>query len=119
MPLEVDDEFWEHPSDPFVQPPGRPARVSMFVRTLKLHTIMSYAMKTIVSCLGLVLICDADGRAQYSIKKSQMLLDFVGPESEWEQKIVAQLDSHMNEWADSLPKHRTFLSHPQLLVICS
>jgi hypothetical protein len=37
-----------------------------------------------------------------------MLLDFVGPESEWQQKIAAQLDSSINEWAESVPDHRAF-----------
>jgi hypothetical protein len=51
LPLEVDDEFWEHidPSQAFVQPTGIPSRVSVFVWHLKIQIIMSDAMKTIVS----------------------------------------------------------------------
>jgi hypothetical protein len=54
LPLEVDDEYWEHPNpnQAFVQPAGKPCRVSFFVASIKLHHIMSYAMRTIVSSFG-------------------------------------------------------------------
>jgi hypothetical protein len=32
----------------------------------------------------------------------------MGPESNWEQKIVSELDSSLNEWVDSVPDHRMF-----------
>ena len=43
-------------------------------------------------------------RAQYSINKSKALLGFVG--QQWEQHIVAELDSALNKWIDSVPDHR-------------
>jgi hypothetical protein len=43
------------------------------------------------------------GMAQYSINKSKPLLGFVGPE--WQQRIVSELDSAVNQWADSIPHH--------------
>ena len=42
--------------------------------------------------------------AQYSTNKSKALLGFVG--SQWEERIVAELDSAMNAWIDSVPHHR-------------
>lgn len=42
---------------------------------------------------------------QYSINKSKALLGFVG--QQWEQHIVAELDSALNKWIDSVPDHRT------------
>jgi hypothetical protein len=42
---------------------------------------------------------------QYSINKSKALLGFVG--QQWEQHIVAELDSALNKWVDSVPDHRT------------
>ncbi|KAJ7849906.1 fungal-specific transcription factor domain-containing protein, partial [Mycena leptocephala] len=30
LPLECDDEFWEHPIHPFQQPPGLPSRIAFF-----------------------------------------------------------------------------------------
>ena len=43
---------------------------------------------------------------QYSINKSKALLGFVG--QQWEQHIVAELDSALNKWVDSVPDHRMF-----------
>ncbi|KZT39109.1 hypothetical protein SISSUDRAFT_1003901 [Sistotremastrum suecicum HHB10207 ss-3] len=88
MPLEVDDEFWEHP-DPdkaFKQPSDRPSMISYFNSFLKLNQILAFALRTI-----------------YSINKSKILLGFVGPQ--WEQHIVAELDSALNKWIDSVPDH--------------
>ncbi|KAG1759731.1 fungal-specific transcription factor domain-containing protein [Suillus occidentalis] len=88
MPLECDDEYWEHP-DPdktFKQPPGKPSLVSHFVNILKLNHILAFALRTI-----------------YSINKLKILLGFVG--QQWEQQIVAELDSALNKWIDDVPDH--------------
>ncbi|KAG9308124.1 hypothetical protein JVU11DRAFT_12476 [Chiua virens] len=88
-PIECDDEYWEHP-DPeqaFKQPPDKPSTVSYFVSFIKLNNILSFAHRTI-----------------YSINKSKILLGFVGPQ--WEQHIVAELDSSLNKWIDEVPDHR-------------
>ena len=54
---------------------------------------------------------------QYSINKSKALLGFVG--QQWEQHIVAELDSALNKWIDSVPDHRTRLSRsPRPRVLC-
>ncbi|THV06403.1 hypothetical protein K435DRAFT_816004 [Dendrothele bispora CBS 962.96] len=88
LPTECDDEYWEHP-DPakaFRQPPGKPSIVSAFVLTLKLNRILAFALRTI-----------------YAINKSKILLGFAGPT--WEQQLVAELDSALNQWIDSVPDH--------------
>ena len=54
------------------------------------------------------LICTNLTLKQYSINKSKILLGFVG--EQWEQHIVAELDSALNKWVDSVPDHRP--SHP-------
>ena len=46
------------------------------------------------------------GVSQYSINKSKLFLGFVGPH--WEQHIVAELDSALNEWIDTVPNHRAY-----------
>jgi hypothetical protein len=33
------------------------------------------------------------------------MLGLVGPK--WEQQVVAELDSSLNKWVDSVPEHRT------------
>ncbi|KAF8557065.1 hypothetical protein OG21DRAFT_1435731 [Imleria badia] len=88
FPIDCDDEYWEHP-DPqqaFKQPPDKPSTIAFFISFLKLNNILSFAHRTI-----------------YSINKSKILLGFVG--QQWEQHIVAELDSSLNKWIDEVPDH--------------
>ncbi|GJE88259.1 fungal-specific transcription factor domain-containing protein [Phanerochaete sordida] len=108
LPVECDDEYWEPsaPSAPrFSQPAGKPAAVVAFNCMLRLTQIQAYAQRTI-----------------YSTTKSRTILGFVGPQ--WEERIVAELDSALNSWLDSLPPHlkwdarnpnTTFLSQSAVL----
>ncbi|KAF5344576.1 hypothetical protein D9757_015251 [Collybiopsis confluens] len=88
MPTECDDEYWEHrdPSQAFRQPPGRPSIISSFNAYIKLNLLLSIALRTI-----------------YAINKSKILLGFGG--DQWEYHIVAELDSALNQWVDSVPDH--------------
>ncbi|KAH7097398.1 fungal-specific transcription factor domain-containing protein [Auriculariales sp. MPI-PUGE-AT-0066] len=92
LPLEVDDDCWDlaaaDSNYPLKnqQPATRPSDVSFFVCHMKLSQILAFALRTI-----------------YSINKSKILLGFVGPQ--WEQHIVAELDSALNKWIDSVPDH--------------
>jgi hypothetical protein len=110
MPTEVDDEYWENEHDPeqaFRQPPGKPSLISYFVSFIKLNQTLAMALRTIVrhsfSIFGFL---SAHILSQYSINKSKSFLGFVGPH--WEQHIVAELDSTLNEWIDTVPGHRTY-----------
>ncbi|KAG5732476.1 Transcriptional activator protein acu-15 [Termitomyces sp. T112] len=88
FPIECDDEYWEHP-DPakrFKQPPNKPSYVTGFVTLLKLNKVLTIILRTI-----------------YSINRSKVMLGFVG--KQWEQHIVAELDSALNKWVDSIPDH--------------
>ncbi|KAI0755124.1 fungal-specific transcription factor domain-containing protein [Daedaleopsis nitida] len=85
---EVDDEYWIHP-DPelaFKQPEGKPSRVAFINCFIKLINVLTFALRTI-----------------YSTNKWKVNLGYVGPE--WEQKIVAELDSALNKWVDAVPEH--------------
>ncbi|KAL1750742.1 hypothetical protein FB107DRAFT_279342 [Schizophyllum commune] len=87
-PVDCDDEYWDHP-DPkkaWKQPPGRPSEVAFFISMLQLHELLAICLRTI-----------------YSINKSKTLFGFVG--QKWEQQIVAELDSALNKWMDSVPDH--------------
>ncbi|KZT53528.1 hypothetical protein CALCODRAFT_50026 [Calocera cornea HHB12733] len=88
FPHECDDEYWEPDENGkrFVQPNNKPSKVSFFLCYLRLMQILAFALRTI-----------------YSINKSKVLLGFVG--SRWEQHIVAELDSALNKWIDSVPAH--------------
>ena len=93
-PLEVDDEFWETADSDkaFQQPQNKPCQISAFNCTIKLCEILAFTQRTL-----------------YSTKKSKLMTGFVG--SEWEYRIVSQLDSSMNRWKDSLPKHCEYTNH--------
>ena len=56
---------------------------------------------------------------QYSINKSKQTLGFVGPE--WEQRTVAELDSALNKWIDTIPEHRMIfpssVCHERALIV--
>jgi len=112
LPADCDDEHWA-PLDggiPFKQPPGIPSTVTFFNLSHRLNQITSFAMRTIVSSrrdIWTTLM----RRSKYSINRSKVLLGYVGPQ--WQQAIVAQLDSALNEWVDSIPDHRKSSSLPR------
>ncbi|KAI0092329.1 fungal-specific transcription factor domain-containing protein [Irpex rosettiformis] len=88
LPIACDDEYWVHP-DPeqaFKQPKDKPSKVAYFNCMLRLSQIHAYALRTI-----------------YSINKSKALLGLVGPDGQ--QRVVAQIDSALNRWLDSIPEH--------------
>ncbi|KAJ7234194.1 fungal-specific transcription factor domain-containing protein [Mycena haematopus] len=82
-PLEVDDEYWDRG---FVQPIGKPSEVSYFVFEVRLFEILGDVMRKI-----------------YGSKKWKILLGWDGPD--WEQRTVAEFDSTMNDFLDSIPPH--------------
>ncbi|KAI0688002.1 fungal-specific transcription factor domain-containing protein [Cytidiella melzeri] len=88
LPIACDDEYWLHP-DPaqaFKQPEYKPSKVVYFNCLLRLSQIHAFALRTI-----------------YSINKSKALLGLVG--RDWQQRVVAQVDSALNRWLDGLPAH--------------
>ncbi|EIN12694.1 hypothetical protein PUNSTDRAFT_97512 [Punctularia strigosozonata HHB-11173 SS5] len=92
-PVECDDEYWDVPGHEFEQPPGKPSYVSAFIQNMKLTHILAFAMRTI-----------------YSIGKSKALLGLVG--DDWQERTMAQLDSALNSWKNSLPTHLQW--HPNI-----
>ncbi|KAJ7049695.1 hypothetical protein C8F01DRAFT_725599 [Mycena amicta] len=88
-PTDVDDEYWEHPdpSKRFQQPEGKPSQVAFFVSNVKLFAILGRAEKTI-----------------YSLQRNER-----GPA--WSQSTVAELDSALNQWLDSIPEHLRWDPH--------
>lgn len=109
LPLECDDEHWPKTdtSPAFTQPSNKPSVVTFFNCFLRLNQIQAFAMRTIVGDVpspraGLM----SDSFLQYSTTKSKSILGFVGPQ--WEERIVAELDSALNNWRDSVPQWRTY-----------
>ena len=52
--------------------------------------------------------------SQYAINKSKILFGYVG--NNWEQHIVAELDSALNRWVDSVPDHCTFFFLARIVI---
>lgn len=86
FPVECDEEYWEtdNPKAAFKQPPGIPSQMSYMIAMIRLTEILAFTLRTL-----------------YSTKKSKMLTGMIG--SDWEVRIVAEIDSSMNKWKDSLP----------------
>ena len=106
-PLEVDDEYWEHP-DPeqwFKQPTGKPSLVTAFNVFLKLKKLLAFALRAVVGTPGWGLCSISLTMVfQYSINKSKIQLGVDG--QQWEQHIVSSLNSALNSWVDAVPDHR-------------
>ncbi|KAJ7175432.1 fungal-specific transcription factor domain-containing protein, partial [Mycena filopes] len=83
LPLEVDDEYWERGS---VQPLGKPPLHSYLVQHARLCIILGDAMRRL-----------------YVSTETKMRYGWHGPE--WERSTVAELDSAMNDFLDSIPPH--------------
>ncbi|KAJ7657154.1 fungal-specific transcription factor domain-containing protein [Mycena polygramma] len=85
LPIECDDEYWEHPTHPFQQPAGLPSRVTFFNTLTRLHHILAFSLKIL-----------------YGLSKVHLLFM---QEDGWEDKAVAELDSALNNWHDQIPDH--------------
>ncbi|KAJ7763334.1 fungal-specific transcription factor domain-containing protein [Mycena metata] len=85
MPIECDDEYWEHPTHPFQQPPGLPSKVVFFNRILRLNHLLSFSMRLL-----------------YPLNKARAAFDF---DDAFEETLVAELDSALNDWYEGIPAH--------------
>ncbi|KAJ7163326.1 fungal-specific transcription factor domain-containing protein [Mycena filopes] len=82
LPLETDDEYWDRG---FAQPLGKPSVGSYVVQHIKLCKILVDVM-----------------RRMHASKGTKTRLGWVGSE---EHRTVAELDSSMNDFLDSIPSH--------------
>ncbi|KAJ6460652.1 fungal-specific transcription factor domain-containing protein [Mycena vitilis] len=85
LPIECDDEYWEHPTHPFQQPAGVPSRITSFNTLIKLHHILALSLKIL-----------------YGLNKVRR--PFMQDKG-WEDKTVVELDSALNKWRDQVPEH--------------
>ncbi|KAF7318508.1 Zn(2)-C6 fungal-type domain-containing protein [Mycena chlorophos] len=88
LPIECDDEYWEHPTHPFQQPPGVPSQVAFFNMLMGLSHILSFSLKLL-----------------YSLNKTRVMFQI---NETWEENVVAELDSALNGWRDRVPEHLRF-----------
>jgi len=86
-PIECDDAYCgpsANSGQEFQQPSEKSSVVTAFVYRLRLCDILAFTLRTL-----------------YSTKKTKMRSGLIG--SEWDHRIVAELDSSLNKWKDSLP----------------
>ncbi|KAI0737552.1 fungal-specific transcription factor domain-containing protein [Daedaleopsis nitida] len=85
---ECDDEYWTNPNPElaFKQPAGKPSKIAFANHLMKLLKILDFASRTI-----------------YTTNKCKVLFGFMG--TEWKKDIVAELDSTLQKWLDSVPEH--------------
>lgn len=108
LPTPIDDEYWSLPglgSDRMPQQPeGKPSKVAAMVSMLRLSQILAFATRTLVSVSTFWHRCTGNNLthfSQYPTNKPKRA------DSTWEQRIVSELDSALNNWLDTLPSHRT------------
>ncbi|KAI0682881.1 fungal-specific transcription factor domain-containing protein [Cytidiella melzeri] len=99
FPIECDDEYWldTEGNALFQQPAEKPSKLTFFKYFLRLKRIHVFALRTV-----------------YAINRSKAALGRVGPQ--WEQDIVANIDSALNAWVDSVPEHLRWDPHRENLV---
>ncbi|KAJ7175176.1 fungal-specific transcription factor domain-containing protein [Mycena crocata] len=85
MPIAVDDDYWEHPTHPFQQPPNIPSHITFFNSLLRLSHILAFCLKIL-----------------YSTSKVRRVLKV---DDSWQESAVAELDSALNSWRDQVPEH--------------
>ncbi|KAF8180962.1 fungal-specific transcription factor domain-containing protein [Mycena galopus ATCC 62051] len=86
-PLEVDEEYWEHPTHPFEQPPGVCSRVAFFNALLGLNHILAFNFSL---------------KILYSLSKVRVTY---AVDDQWEEDVAVELDSALNRWRDQVPEH--------------
>ncbi|KAK0490519.1 fungal-specific transcription factor domain-containing protein [Armillaria novae-zelandiae] len=91
LPNDCDDEYWE---SGLVQPSGIPSAMSFFSSFVKLNRIFCRCLRTI-----------------YSPRRPTTLRRPVEKKSK--EDIVAELDSSVNEWMDSVPEHIRWEPRPE------
>ncbi|KAF7309763.1 Fungal-trans domain-containing protein [Mycena indigotica] len=85
-PIPCDDQYWDQG---FKQPEGKPSMISAFVCLLQLSQVTSFSLRTL-----------------YSINKQKVLFGLTtGTKSDWEQRIVVELDTTLDKWLEDIPPH--------------
>ncbi|KAE9388531.1 hypothetical protein BT96DRAFT_981027 [Gymnopus androsaceus JB14] len=84
------NECWED------QQPGQPSSALYFVCLIKLMDVLGLVMRTIYA---------VKLSSQYAIRTPDMWTTTGVTRLQWNEKIVAQLDSSLNKWVDEIPEH--------------
>lgn len=107
LPIDCDDEYWENPNPDlaFKQPAGVPSRVSCFRSMINLvkihHTVQrAFVSWSITNCEHRI----TQPRLQYSATPKEPPPGISAAERD--RLALANIDSALNAWVDSVPGHR-------------
>ena len=123
LPIECEDEYWEteDPEQTFRQPPGEPCTTSYWITFMKLLDIIGFAQQTLVRSSASSSLVDRPPThptpPQYAVRKTDMWTRMGMTGREWNEKIVAELDSALNAWVDTIPEHRKHLVRSPPLIV--
>ncbi|CDU23715.1 related to transcriptional activator acu-15 [Sporisorium scitamineum] len=95
LPFEIDDEYlFKTPdAEPLpVQPQDKPALISGFLCSLRLDEIVGRTLKTV-----------------YALHKTK--IRFGINSKEWDERLVSEIDSALNNWLDTVPPHLRYDPH--------
>lgn len=95
IPIEIDDEYLFRTPDaePLPkQPADKPALISGFLCSLRLDEIVGRTLKTV-----------------YALHKTK--IRFGINSKEWDERLVSEIDSALNNWLDTVPQHLRFDPH--------
>ncbi|KAJ3768252.1 fungal-specific transcription factor domain-containing protein [Lentinula raphanica] len=91
LPPDCDDECWQDPQNPFVQPQGHPSRMSFWHYNMKLLRIVGLVKDHL-----------------YATRKAA---PWENSSPERNAEIVIEFDSALNSWLDALPDHLKWDPH--------
>lgn len=95
LPIEIDDEcLFNTPEDQPLpkQPANKPALISGFLCSLRLDEIVGRTLKTI-----------------YALHKTKVRFGINS--REWDERLVTEIDSALNNWLDTVPPHLRYDPH--------
>ncbi|KAH6913516.1 fungal-specific transcription factor domain-containing protein [Coprinopsis sp. MPI-PUGE-AT-0042] len=96
LPIECDDEYWEHP-DPrqrWKQPSEKPSLIAAFVQNIHLLEILTFVLQTIYATKNVLVLWNVD-------------------KDTFNKHVVAEIDSALNTWLGSLPPHLVWDANQQ------
>ena len=95
LPIEIDDEYlFQTPEEEPLpkQPDGKPALISGFLCSLRLDELVGRTLKTV-----------------YALQKTKVRFGINS--KEWDERLVTEIDSALNNWLDTVPSHLRYDPH--------
>ncbi|KAJ7085250.1 fungal-specific transcription factor domain-containing protein [Mycena epipterygia] len=91
-PANSEGDFTQTQAQPFKQPKNKPSKIAFFNAFLRLNNILAFTLRILYSL--------TKAKAQLAVR-----------DDAWEEHLVAELDSALNKWVDSIPRHLQWDAH--------